>query len=97
MNKEKKKYTVTIFGDQYVLVSDEGREHVMKIASIVDSLMHDIADVSQLSDAKKVAVLANLRMADKILTLESEAEKSEKRCEAIANRIDEKSSFPVST
>lgn len=97
MNKEKKKYTVTIFGDQYVLVSDEGREHVMKIASLVDSLMHDIADASSLSDAKKVAVLANLRMADTILTLEGKVQNGEDRCKALVNCIDEKCSSPVLT
>jgi len=88
MNKEKKKYTVTIFGDQYTLVSDEAQEHIMRVASLVDSLMQGIAETSKVSDTKKIAVLASLQMAEKLLSLETGAEKKERRQQALVNRID---------
>ena len=89
MNKEKKKYTVTILDDSYVLVSDEAQEHIMSVAAFVDSLMRNIAESSQLSDTKKIAVLASLQIADKLLTLEIKTKKKEERCEALAQKIDQ--------
>ena len=89
MNGEKKKYTMTIFGDQYVLVSDEAQEHVMKITMFVDSLMQEIAQATKLSDAKKVAVLAALQIADKFIALEAEAEKKKLWQERLISQIDQ--------
>ena len=89
MNKEKKKYTVTIFGDQYVLVSDEVQEHVMRVSALVDSLMNNIADASKLSDEKKIAVLASLQMADKLVALEAKEKEGKKRYEALVQAIDQ--------
>jgi len=89
MKKEKKKYTVTIFGDPYVLVSDEVQEHVMRVAAQVDSLMNDIASASKLSDAKRIAVLASLQILDKLLALEAKEKEEKKRCELLAQKIDQ--------
>jgi len=92
MNKEKKRYEVTIFGDQYVLVSDESSERVMDVAQRVDLLLRDIAEASKLSDSKKIAVLAALQTMDKVVALEAEAEEKRVRHKDLMSRIDQECS-----
>ena len=96
MNKEKKKHTVTIFGDQYTLVSDEPQEHLMHVAAFVDSFMHDIAEASKMSDAKKIAVLASLQIAEKLLALEIDTKKGNERQKALIDKID-RACFSISS
>lgn len=89
MNTEKKKFKVSIFGDQYSLVSDQPQEHVMRVAATVDSLMNDIAQATKMSDGKKIAVLAALQVADRVATLELDAQVEKKRQEALAALIEQ--------
>lgn len=88
MNKEKKKYSVTIFGDHYGLISDEPFELVMKVSSIVDSAMQEIAQGSQISDPKRIAVLAALQVAEKLVALEVASQEGKRRQEELLGRID---------
>jgi len=74
MIMDKRKLKIDIFNDQYVLISDENEEDVRKASQMVDMLMKEIAKKSQLVDAKKVAVLAALRIASKLIDLESSLE-----------------------
>jgi cell division protein ZapA len=97
MNTEKKKYKVNIFGDQYVLVSDQSQEHVMKVASTVDSLMRDVAQAANLSDGKRVAVLAALQVADRVATLEFDAQNKKERQEALVTLIEKEISSTCSS
>lgn len=97
MNTEKKKYKVNIFGDQYMLVSDQSQEHVMKVASTVDALMNDIAQATNLSDGKRVAVLAALQVADRVATLEDDAQNEKERQEALVELIEQESSSTCSS
>jgi cell division protein ZapA (FtsZ GTPase activity inhibitor) len=62
-------YKVSIFGDQYVLKSDEPSDQIKQAADTVDSLMKEIAGTARL-ETKQVAVLAALQLAHRILTLE---------------------------
>lgn len=70
MNIEKNRLKVEIFNDQYSLISDEKEADVLKASLMVDKLMREIADKSNLNDDKKIAVLAALRIASKLVTLE---------------------------
>ncbi len=88
MKNEKKKYSVSIFGDQYTLVSDEPSEHVMRVAALVDSLMRDAAEASKQTDTKKIAVLAALQIADRLVSLETANRDSKSKYEDLANLID---------
>jgi len=72
MMNTKKSYKVTIFGDQYTLVSDESETHIVQAAAAVDALMKEIADKSKVSDSKKYAIFAALQLASKLINLESE-------------------------
>lgn len=66
MNETSKKYRLTIFGDSYSIVSDEAEEIVVSCAQQVDTLMREIARGSQIAEAKRVAVLAALKLAAEI-------------------------------
>ncbi|MBA3953973.1 cell division protein ZapA [Candidatus Dependentiae bacterium] len=62
------KYKVSIFGESYFLVSDESQEHVNAAALLVDSCMREIAEKSQITESKRIAVLVALQLASKALT-----------------------------
>jgi len=83
-----KQYKVTIFGDHYSLMSDESEESILKAASMVDSMMKEIADKSKIQDGKKVAVLAALRVASFLTTLESERESVKRHYQKLNDLID---------
>ncbi len=97
MNTEKKKFKVNIFGDQYMLVSDQSQEYVMKVALTVDILMRDIAQNAQVSDGKRVAVLAALKVADQFAMLELETAHKKERQEALVALIEQECSSTCSS
>lgn len=69
----KKTLEVTIFGERYTLVSDESVEHIESSARLVNQVMDGIKRAG-VSDEKKVAVLASLQLASKMLKMEEERE-----------------------
>jgi len=87
MNTENKKLKIKIFNDQYSLVSDENEQDVVKAASLVNDLMKEISEKSGIGDAKKIAVLAALKVANTLVHLEKNIacyqEKQEKLVELI--------------
>jgi cell division protein ZapA (FtsZ GTPase activity inhibitor) len=62
MNREKKKYKIDIFDEEYVLVSDEAESLIMNAAIFVDKTMREIQK-SGVRDGKRIAVLTALRFA----------------------------------
>jgi cell division protein ZapA (FtsZ GTPase activity inhibitor) len=89
MIEKKQSYKVIIFGDQYSLVSDESAESVFKTAQMVDTLMQEIASSGKISDAKKIAVLAALKLASNLNALESENNAINAHKEKLIHRIDQ--------
>jgi cell division protein ZapA (FtsZ GTPase activity inhibitor) len=63
-------YKVSIFGDQYLLKSDEPGDQITKAAEMVDLLMREIVGTTKL-ETKQVAVLAALQLAHRILAMEN--------------------------
>ncbi len=63
MKPEVKKYTITVFGDSYTVVSDESEECVLTAALYVDQLMKEIASKASDMPSQKVAILAALKIA----------------------------------
>lgn len=61
--KDVKKYTVSILGENYSLLSDEASDTVLRAAHVVDSCMQEILAKSPSLDKAKVAVLTALRLA----------------------------------
>ena len=70
MSKEFKKYKARIFGELYPIVSDEEESFIIEVVSKVDELMKDIAEKSDYTDSKKIAVLAALKASEELLLLQ---------------------------
>jgi cell division protein ZapA (FtsZ GTPase activity inhibitor) len=86
--ENKRNHTVTIFGDQYNLVTDEPESYIYHAAQEVDRSMRSIAEKSTRADIKKVAVLVALQAMCKLVALEN-AQKDEKlQCKELINSID---------
>jgi cell division protein ZapA (FtsZ GTPase activity inhibitor) len=83
-----KKYRAHIFGDTYAIVSDEQEVLILEAVKIVDSIMREIADSSQIIDAKKIAVLTALRLATKTLHAQAAIEKEQHLSNHILNVLD---------
>jgi len=90
MNIEKRKLKIEIFNDQYSLISDEKEADVLKASLIVDKLMREIADRSSLQDEKKIAVLAALKIASKLVDLENSLQYYEQKHLEFADMIEKK-------
>jgi cell division protein ZapA (FtsZ GTPase activity inhibitor) len=89
MKNERRSYKVTIFGDEYALMSDELEEHMAQAASLVDVAMREIDQSARIGNSKKVAVLAAMRIASKLLHLQRDVEKNKQREYELASRIEE--------
>lgn len=72
MKPEVKKYSLTVFGDSYVIVSDEPEQYVVSAACHVDQLMQEIAAKAPAMPVQKLAVLAALKIALEIHSGKSE-------------------------
>ncbi len=60
------KLTVSIFGSEYTLVSDQNEEYVKKIAEFVDQKMREIDRSQNITSTAKVAILTALNIADEL-------------------------------
>ncbi len=89
MKKEKKRYKIEIFGEEYTIVSDEQEDRIVKSAEMVDLLMKQIVENSQSTDIKKVAVLVALRMANDALILQQEIELIRESQEKLLKQVDQ--------
>lgn len=89
MMNEKKSYKVHIFDDTYFLLSDQSEVFVKEAADMVDMLMKEIDHHATIIDAKKIAVLAALRMADTLLTRERTHDDEHKKYMALIEYIDQ--------
>lgn len=69
--KNVERYTVSIFGEQCTLMSDDGPEAVARLSGRVDVLMREISAKTGVTDAKRVAVLALLKVVHQLQELES--------------------------
>ncbi len=82
---EAKSYKILIFDEQYSLLSDESAEHIAQSAALIDGYMRDIAQKGSIKDPKKVAVLAALCVASKMLHLESDiTQRASKEADLVA-------------
>lgn len=84
----KNSYKLLIFGDHYSVVSDESQSQLAHAASMVDSLMKEISSKVPHIDEKRVAVLAALQLASKIIALESQIEHTSVRHKELVDRIE---------
>lgn len=64
---ELKKYKVSIFGQSYVLYSDEPESRLIAASQLVDNAMRQISQSSKITDSNNIAVLVALQLASKSL------------------------------
>ena len=83
-----KKFSFNIFNEKYQIVSDSCEETVLKAVSRVDSLMRDISSKLDNKEKSKVAVLAALQLAEKIVGMEELLEFEDKEAANLASKID---------
>ena len=88
MDSELKKYRAHIFGDTYAIVSDEREVLILEAVKVVDSVMREIADASQIADPKKIAVLTALKIATRALNVEAVMEQEKRLSSRIMNVLD---------
>ncbi|OGG46272.1 MAG: hypothetical protein A3F84_07965 [Candidatus Handelsmanbacteria bacterium RIFCSPLOWO2_12_FULL_64_10] len=63
---EKKSVTVTIFSTEYPIQSDADPDRVREVARYVDWKMREVATVTAIRSATRVAILAALNIADEL-------------------------------
>lgn len=88
MTEKKKQFQITVFGEQYSIVSDEDERRVHEVAQLVDSLMIEIHKYTSASlPPYKVAVLASLRIATMLLAKQDAEQKHVDEVNALSDRI----------
>ncbi|QQK80994.1 cell division protein ZapA [Salicibibacter cibi] len=71
-NQDKRRTTVTIYGDQYTVISDESKGHVNDVSSHVDAKMREMKRVNPYLDTRRLAVLAAINIADDYLKMQKD-------------------------
>ncbi|MBQ3921165.1 MAG: cell division protein ZapA [Firmicutes bacterium] len=66
MEEDTNKVTVKIYGQEYTIAGEQSREHIMKVADLVDSKMNELSAPGTSLGA--TAVLAALNIADDYFT-----------------------------
>jgi cell division protein ZapA (FtsZ GTPase activity inhibitor) len=84
MDTGRKTVRVTIYNQNYALLSTGEPGEVETLAQTVDDLMTDIAKHAGTTDATRLAVLASMHMADRLRTMERELSE-------LKSRVDQKS------
>jgi len=83
-----KKTKVSIFGETYVLLSDESEEHINEVVREVDDLMRIIASKSEISDSKKIAVLTAVQLASQLRALQEQIASYSNKERELVDHID---------
>lgn len=76
--QEKRRTSVTIYGQQYTIVGSENPDHIKKVAALVDRKMREIKGNNPYLDAGKLAVLTAVNITNEFLTLEEKVNKEQK-------------------
>lgn len=85
---ELKKYKVSIFGQSYVLSSDEPEDQLIAAAQLVDNAMNQISQSTKITDSSKIAVIVALQLASKNLSAIDLVEKQDQYSEKLIDLID---------
>ena len=78
---------VTIFGRQYPVQSRESSEYTRRVAELVDRRMTEIASQQKLADPTKIAIIAALDIAERLLKYRSGREAAGRQAEHVATRL----------
>lgn len=75
MIREPQKFTVTMVGRSYTLISDEDEREILEAVKLVDSTLKEILVESSTVDMHRAATLAALKIALLLVAHKSEQEK----------------------
>ena len=81
MSKEKNRLTVSIYGQDYTIVSEESPEYVRTLAGFIDESMHRVGRENTRLDTTRLAILSALNIADDYFRLRQKYEELEKQIE----------------
>jgi cell division protein ZapA len=82
---------VTIMGQVFTVSSDDGEEHLRRVASFVDEKMREITDVSRVASSYTAAILTALNIASEYQKLRDEQLEMETTIERLTSRLGEHS------
>ncbi len=88
MKQEVRKYTISILGESYTLLSDESESDVIQAAHHVDTLMRELVQKIPHAGNYDKAILAALTLSLRIVTLESERENSKQALKTMIDHIE---------
>ena len=78
---------VTIYGRQYPVHSRESAEYTHRVAELVDRRMKEIASQQKLAEPTKIAIIAALDIADRLLKVRTGREAAGRQAEQLAARL----------
>ena len=79
--------SVTIFGRQYPVLSRESSDYTRRVADLVDRRMTEIASQQKLAEPTKIAIIAALDIADRLLKYRTGREEAGRQAEQVAARL----------
>lgn len=82
-NSQRKRTSVDIYGQQYIIIGTESQSHIRLVASMVDEKMREISSKNPYLDSSKLAVLTAVNAVNDYLKALEEIE----RLETELNRV----------
>ncbi len=76
-NSQKKRTSVDIYGQQYIIIGTESQSHIRLVASMVDEKMREISSKNPYLDSSKLAVLTAVNAMNDYLKALEELERLE--------------------
>lgn len=67
--EDKNRVTVKIYGQEYTISGNTAREHIMRVADLVNTRMHEIAKAMPGGSVSSLAVLSAVNVADDYFTV----------------------------
>jgi len=80
---------VQVFGQTFAVASEDGPEHVCKVAQLVDRKMRDLAIASQEVTTLNLAILAALNIASEYEKLREEHGALQQAIDRLSARVEE--------
>lgn len=88
MSTEIKKYEITILGESYTLVSDQGERNVQLAACKVNESIQEIMQKAPHLEQKKIIVLTALKIASMLTATEQSLEDMKDKSQTLLDRLD---------
>ena len=83
----KRAVDVRILGQTFTVTSDEGDDHLHKVAALVDAKMKELASSPKVVTTANVAILAALNIASEYQKLKDEQEVVQHAIERLSSRV----------